>query len=94
MDHDLRELIGKIIEIYNDSLTIFSKDRKDHIHHLRHIFNICKKYGISLNPNKSIFGVDEKNFPGNIISKEGVNIYPTRIESIHKVPLHDTKRAM
>ena len=34
MDFALRDLIQKIIEIYQDDLTVVSKDRKRHISHL------------------------------------------------------------
>ena len=57
MDFVFRELIQKIIEIYQDDLTVVSKDKKDHLSHLRIVFERCRKYGISLNPKKSIFGV-------------------------------------
>jgi hypothetical protein len=55
MDFSFRDLIQKIIEIYQDDLTVISKDRKDHLSHLRIVFERCRKYGISLNPKKSIF---------------------------------------
>jgi hypothetical protein len=67
MDFSFKELIGKIIEIYQDDLTVFSKDRSDHIGHLRQVFERCRKYNISLNPTKSIFGVDEGKLLGHII---------------------------
>ena len=35
MDFSFKELIGKIIEIYQDDLTVFSKEISDHIIHLR-----------------------------------------------------------
>jgi hypothetical protein len=35
MDYPFRGLIGKLIEIYQDDLTIFSKDGKIHINHLK-----------------------------------------------------------
>jgi hypothetical protein len=35
MDFSFHELMGKIIEIYQDDLTIFSKERSEHIGHLR-----------------------------------------------------------
>ena len=38
MDYAFKELIGKIIEIYQDDLTIFSKERSSHVGHLRQIF--------------------------------------------------------
>ena len=76
MDFSFKELIGKIIEIYQDNLTIFSKERSDHISHLRQVFIRCRKYGICLNPAKSIFGVDEGKLLGHIISKDGVKVDP------------------
>ena len=87
MDFAFHELMGKIIEIYQDDLTIFSKKRLDHISHLRHVFERCWKYGISLNPAKSILGVDEGKLLGHIIAKDGVQMDPERVEAIHKVPL-------
>ena len=35
MDFSFQELIGKIIKIYQDDLTIFLKERSNHISHLR-----------------------------------------------------------
>ena len=66
MDYAFKDIIGKIIEIYQDDLTVFSKERKDHISHLRKVFERCRKYKISLNPAKSVFGVDEGKLPGHI----------------------------
>ena len=51
MDFSFKELIGKIIEIYQDDLTILSKEISDDISHLRQVFIRCQKYGISLNPS-------------------------------------------
>jgi signal transduction histidine kinase len=35
MDFSFRDLIQKIIEIYQDDLTVVSKERRDYISHLR-----------------------------------------------------------
>lgn len=86
MDFAFRDLIGKIIEIYQDDLTVFSKERSDHVKHLRSIFERCRKYGISLNPKKSVFGVDRGKLLGHIVSKEGIKIDPERIEAINRIP--------
>jgi len=57
------------VVIYLDDVTVYSKDKKDHIHHLREVFDRCHKFGISLNPKKSVFGVTEGKLLGFIISK-------------------------
>jgi hypothetical protein len=94
MDFAFKELMGKIIEIYQDDLTVFSKDRSQHVSHLRQVFERCRKYGISLNPAKSIMGVDEGKLLGHIIAKDGVKIDPERVEAIKRVPLPQTKKAL
>jgi hypothetical protein len=76
MDFAFHELMGKIIEIYQDDLNVFSKERSDHIGHLRQVFERCQKYGISLNPAKSILGVDEGKLLRHIITKDGVKMDP------------------
>jgi ribonuclease HI len=65
MDYAFRDLIQKIIEIYQDDLTVVSKERKDHLAHLRTVFERCREYGISLNPKKSVFGIDEGKLLGH-----------------------------
>jgi hypothetical protein len=85
MDFSFRDLIQKIIEIYQDDLTVVSKERKDHISHLKIVFERCRKYGISLNLKKSIFRIDKGKLLGHIVSKGGIFVDPERIQSIKDV---------
>jgi hypothetical protein len=64
MDLAFRGLIDKSIVVYLDDVTIFSKNRKYYVHHLRKIFDRCRRYVISLNLEKSIFAVDEGKLLG------------------------------
>jgi hypothetical protein len=59
MDYAFRDLIRKLIDIYQDDLIVISKKRDQHIQHLRMIFQRCRECDISLNPKKLIFGVDK-----------------------------------
>jgi hypothetical protein len=94
MDFAFHELMVKIIEIYQEDLTVFSKERADHISHLRQVFERCRKYGISLNPAKSILGVDEGKLLGHIITKDGVKMDLERVQATQQVPLPQTKKAL
>ena len=64
-----RGLIGKFVVIYLDDITVFSKNRADHLTHLRRVFEHYRKYGISLNPKKSIVAVIEGKLLGFVVSK-------------------------
>eukprot|EP00253_Pinus_taeda_P026154 PITA_26154 len=46
----------------------------------------CRKYGISLNPKKSLFGLEEGKLLGHIISKDGIRIDPESIQAILQIP--------
>ena len=45
--------------VYLDDVTIFSHSDDEHLHHLRVIFQKCRKFEISLNPKKSMFAMEE-----------------------------------
>eukprot|EP00253_Pinus_taeda_P036414 PITA_36414 len=68
--------------VYLDDLTMFSGSDDEHIHHLRIVFQRCRKFGVSLNPKKSLFAMEEGKLLGHIISKEGIHIDPSRVEAI------------
>ena len=63
------EEIDKFIFIYLDDVTVFSQSDDEHLRHLRRVFEKCRKFGISLYPKKSLFGLEEGKLLGHIISK-------------------------
>jgi len=71
--------------VYLDDLIVFSNSDDEHLYHLKIVFQRCRKYGISLNPKKSLFAMDEGKLLSHIISKEGICIDPTRVEAIQKI---------
>lgn len=71
-----------MLVIYLDDITILSKTENKHLDHLRQVSIKCRKFGISLNPKKTLFGLKEGKILGHIISKEGIRIDPARIEAI------------
>jgi len=83
-------LIGKIIQIYLD-LTVYSKTRLDHFDHLKKIFLRCRKFGISLNPSKSIFNVTKGKLLGHIVSDSGISIYPKKVTTILNITAPTSK---
>jgi len=56
------------------------------------VFDRCRKFGISLNPKKSLFAVKEGKLLGHIISKEGVVIDPKQVFSIETLTLPRNKK--
>jgi hypothetical protein len=71
MDVAFWGLINRCMVVYLDDVTVYSKNREEHIQHLTQIFERCRKYDISLNPKKTIFSVEEGKLLGHIISQAG-----------------------
>jgi hypothetical protein len=94
MDVAFQVLINKCVVVYLDDVMVYSKNREEHIQHLTQIFERCQKYDISLNPKKTIFGVEEGKMLGHIISQVGMHIDPKRIKAITQLPLPHNKKAM
>jgi hypothetical protein len=92
MQIDFDDLIGKIIQIYLDDLTMYSKNPSDHFGHLKRVIMQCRKSGISLNPSKSIFGVTKGKLLGHIVFDLGIRIYPERIVAILNLPTPTSKK--
>lgn len=80
-------LIDIIMVVYQDDLMTFSKNFEDHCLHLEKVFTKALKYRVSLNPKKCHFSVIEGKLLGHIVSKDGVRIYPKRVEAIDKIPI-------
>ena len=87
MDIAFSEERDKFVVIYLDDITMFSSSDEKHIQHLERVFLKCMKFGISRNPKKSHFALEEVKILGHIISKDGIRIDPTRVEAIEQISI-------
>jgi hypothetical protein len=92
MQIDFDNLIDNIIQVYLDDLTVYSKNRLGHFGHLRKVLMRCRKFGITLNPSKSIFDVTKGKLLGYIVFDSGISIDPERIVAILNLPATVSKK--
>ena len=85
MDIAFSDEIGHLIVIYLDDITFFSNTEEEHLKHLRKVFEKCRRFGLSLNPKKTVFGLQEGKLLGHIISEKGIRIDPQRVEGILQI---------
>ena len=74
------------------NIAVYYRWAKDHVRHLQRFFIKCRKYGISLNPRKSNFSLEEGKLLGHIISKKGIKIDPYMVKGILKVEEPSSKK--
>lgn len=94
MDVEFAELIDVIMVVYQDEMNAYSKRAEDHCNHLEKNFKRDLEYGISLNPRKCHFGVEEGKLLGHIMSKKGVRIDPERVSAINEVHIPKIVKAI
>ena len=82
----------KFVVIYLDDIIVFSQSDEEHMKHLKQTFLKCRKYGLSLNPKKSHFVVQEGRLLGNLLSADGIRIDPERVKAILKNSLPRSKK--
>ena len=80
------------VVIYLDDITVFSRSDKEHRCHLRKVFLKCREFGLSLNPQKSLFAMKEGKLLGHIVSAEEVRIDPSRVEAIQTLSLSRSRK--
>jgi hypothetical protein len=84
----------KFVVIYLDDITIFSSSNEEHLQHLKQTFEKCRRYGISLNPQKSHFAMEEGNILGHIVSPQGIKIDLERVKAIQKIDISRNKKSI
>jgi hypothetical protein len=80
--------------IYLDDITVFSTSDEEHLQHLKQTFKKCRRYGISLNPKKSHFSMEEGKLLGHIVSPEGIKIDPERVKAIQQIDIPRNKKSI
>ena len=69
---------------YIDDILIASEDEKRHEEHLTCVFDRLKKYGLSLNVAKCIFGKENVEFLGYEVNKDGIKPVNRRVEALRE----------
>jgi len=87
-------LINHSVLVYIEDVIVFSKKNKDHLSHLRAVLEQCRKFGISLNPKKLVFAVEQGKLLGFIVSKDGMIIDPKITQAIANLPPPSSKKSM
>ena len=71
---------------YLDDIIIFSKNEEEHLEHHRIIFQRLKTTGLKLKRSNCDFMKRQIQYLGHLISPEGIQPLPEKLESIRNMP--------
>ena len=86
MESCLGELHLQYCIIYLDDIIIFSKTPKEHLHHLRLVFKKISEAGLKLKPSKCKFFKTRLEYLGHIVSEQGIETNPKKVQVIWDWP--------
>jgi len=82
MEECLGSLNMTICVIYLDDLIIFSNSFEEHLERLNTVLNRLKECGLKLSQEKCYFIQDKVSFLGHVVSAEGVETDPAKIQKV------------
>ena len=86
MNEVLRAFIGRFVVVYFDDILIYSKSLEDHLDHLRAVFNALRDARLFGNLEKCTFCTNRVAFLGYVVTSQGIEVDPAKIEAIENWP--------
>ena len=90
MNEVLRAFIGRFVVVYFDDILIYSKSLEEHLSHLRAVFDALRAACLYGNLEKCTFCTDRVAFLGYVVTAQGIEVEPAKIDAISSWPRPQT----
>jgi hypothetical protein len=74
--------LDKFVIVFIDDMLIYSKEKEEHAKHLRIALQILREHQLYAKFSKCEFWLDQVEFLGHVISKEGIAVNPSKVASV------------
>ena len=82
MNRVFHEYLDRFVIVFIDDILIFSKSMEEHEEHLRIVFQILMEKKLYAKFKKCEFWLDQVVFLGDVISKAGIFVDPSKVEAM------------
>ena len=82
MNNTLREFLDQFCVVYIDDILIYSKTKAEHREQVRKVLQKLKEAGLYVKPKKCEFNVEKTTFLDFIISADGIEMDPAKVEAV------------
>ncbi|KAJ9561205.1 hypothetical protein OSB04_006365 [Centaurea solstitialis] len=84
MNRVCRPLLDRSVIVFIDDILIYSKTKEDHVEHLREVLEILRKEQLYAKFSKCDFWLQEVQFLGHLVNREGIKVDPAKVEAVMK----------
>jgi hypothetical protein len=85
-----KPFLREFVLIFFDGILLYRKYLEEHVQHVHKVLQILEEQQFYENPSKCVFGVQEGEYLGHIISHEGVKVDPNKIKAMRECPIPKT----
>ena len=79
---------------YIGDIIVYSDTWADHLAHLRRLFEALRRANLELHPGKCAFGVQEANYLGHVVTRDGIRVCPNNIKAVVEMPAPASAKGM
>ncbi len=83
----LRPYLDKFVIVFLDDILVYSRNAEEHLSHLRTVFHTLREHNLHLKISKCLFGLEEVEFLGHVVSSAGVHVDPKKTAAIQSWPV-------
>jgi hypothetical protein len=94
MNEVFHDYLRKFVLVFFDDILVYSSSWAQHLEHVRIVLEIMEKQQLYVKRTKCIFGQQEVQYLGHVISPNGVGVDPEKVDAMQKWPKPETLKAM
>jgi hypothetical protein len=82
MNKIFMKYLDKFVIVFIDDILIYSKNKEEHAKHFKIVLQILREHQFYAKFSKCKFWLDSVEFLGHVISKEGIVVNPSKVQSV------------
>ena len=82
MNRIFRAYLDRFVVVFVDDILVYSPSEEEHQSHLSIVLELLREHRLYAKLSKCEFWLSEVKFLGHVVSKDGVSVDPSKIESV------------
>lgn len=87
MNHVFQDKLRKHVLVFFDDILVYSRTLEEHVLHVSSVLELMQQHQLFAKESKCLFGQQQLEYLGHIISKEGVSTDPSKVSAMLEWPL-------
>ena len=94
MNHLLKPYLRKFVLVFFDDILIYSGTWAAHLQHVDLLLQLLRTHKLFVKMSKCSFGMEEVEYLGHIVGREGVKVDPKKIQAMQNWPQPKTLKRL